>query len=100
MVNSYQIFLESSSIHIPTFVAKLISNLSLIKRSSGDVYHYSVNGITTLTELKEHFTRILKILLSIDFINEIPVLSGRYRSNDICKDLVSKIFSRLIDATD
>jgi len=99
MVDEYKIFLEANSVQIPCFIGKLISNMAVIRRSNGDVYHYSIGGIVTLAEMKEHFKRVYKVLLSIDFVSEIPALAGRFRNNEVLNDIVSKLFTRLMDSS-
>jgi hypothetical protein len=85
---------------VPSFAAKLIGQLSEIRRSNGDVF------LTTCLQFKDHesFLEYCKtvesFLLEMDLIHIFPTIGSRFKDNSIPRDKIRSFFSKIYESSD
>jgi hypothetical protein len=92
--------LLNNQIQIPLFCAKIISNLTTLRRSSGDIFYFTISGVNTFEDLKIRLKEVEEILLDLDFIMLFPTLGSRFKNNDPLKQKISNLFKRLYSCKD
>lgn len=92
--------MEHSDLIIPTCLAKMISFLATIRRSSGDCFFFEVDGINTLDDFKIHCRLVEKFLLDdCDLFDICPTIASRYRSKDQADLFIKRFFIEIDKST-
>jgi hypothetical protein len=92
--------LLNNQVQIPLFCAKIISNLTTLRRSTGDVFSFKIEGVETFLDLKVRLKKVEKVLLELDYIVLFPTLGSRFRDNEPLKTKVKNLFKRFDNCKD
>jgi hypothetical protein len=87
--------LEFSPVEIPLYAAKLISSLSVLRRSNGDRFAFCVIGVTDFDTFIEHCRKTEEFLITLDFIVLFPTVGSRFQSNSPLYTKISAFFAKI-----
>lgn len=96
----FQKSLEHSQTLIPTFAAKLIGQLSEIRRSNGDLFFTSCIHFSDHDSFIKYCKTVELFLLELDFISIFPTIGSRFRDNSIPKDKIRIFFEKIYKSVD
>jgi hypothetical protein len=112
-VERFHAKLQNCNIYIPTFVIKLVSFLSLIRRSNGDEYHFyqevefmDDDGNTTkvFVDSFEYFKiyseQMRSLMLNFDWVNTFHQLGSRFKSNSDLFQKINNFFDVIKNSSD
>jgi hypothetical protein len=93
--------LEDNDLIIPLFIAKLISFLTYIRKSNGDLHIFQVETLTNFEEFIQHCKKLEKFLGDLDWTTLIPTLNTRYSTRPgAIKIEISAFFTRIYACND
>lgn len=87
--------LEHNQVNIPEFVAKLIGQLSLIRRNNGDLFLSDFSEFSDHSSFLIYCRDVQSVILEIDFITSIPILKSRFKTNDEIHTMINTFFSNI-----
>lgn len=87
--------MEHSPIEIPVYAAKLISSLSVLRRSNGDNFGFHVLGVDSFEQFIDHCREVETYLLTLNLVVLFPTVGSRFHKNEPLYDKISAFFAKI-----